>query len=187
MCRGPPQHWPPSPGVEVEAMDLLDPGSIDAFAERFGADAQPLHLLVNNAGIMACPFTRDGRGFEHQFATNHLGHFQLTARLWPALRRANGARVISVSSRGHWFSPVDFDVPNFEHRAYDPWLAYGQSKTANILFAVSDAALADRVTASSGWRDKIRLDDLVRRFFLKKTNSPREVVSDPKAPTSEWK
>lgn len=124
------------PGVEVEAMDLLDPASIDTFAERFVADAQPLHLLVNNAGIMACPLTRDSRGFEHQFATNHLGHFQLTTRLWPALRRAKDARVVSVSSRGHWFSPVDFDDPNFEHRAYDPWLAYGQSKTANVLFAV---------------------------------------------------
>ncbi len=122
------------PGVEIAAMDLLDPPSIDAFAERL--DRQPLHLLVNNAGIMACPLTRDSRGLEHQFATNHLGHFQLTARLWPALRRAGGARVVSVSSRGHWFSPVDFDDPNFEHRAYDPWLAYGQSKTANILFAV---------------------------------------------------
>lgn len=124
------------PGVEVEAMDLLDPASIDSFAERFLADAQPLHLLVNNAGIMACPLARDSRGFEHQLATNHLGHFQLTARLWPALRRAEGARVVSVSSRAHWFSPVDFDDPIFQHRPYDPWLAYGQSKTANILFAV---------------------------------------------------
>ena len=123
-------------GVEIDAMDLLDPISIDAFAERFVAGGQPLHFLINNAGIMACPLTRDSRGFEYQFATNHLGHFQLTARLWPALRRARGARVVSVSSRGHWFSPVDYDDPNFEHRSYDPWLAYGQSKTANVLFAV---------------------------------------------------
>lgn len=117
-------------------MDLLEPGSIDAFAARFVESGTPLHLLINNAGIMACPLTRDARGFEYQFATNHLGHFQLTARLWPALARAQGARVVSVSSRGHWFSPVNFEDPNFEHRAYDPWLAYGQSKTANILFAL---------------------------------------------------
>jgi NAD(P)-dependent dehydrogenase (short-subunit alcohol dehydrogenase family) len=124
------------PGVEVAAMDLLDPASIDAFAARFISSGAPLHLLINNAGIMACPLTRNQRGFESQFATNHLGHFQLTARLWPALVKASGARVVSVSSRGHWFSPVDFADPNFLHRPYDPWLAYGQSKTANILFAV---------------------------------------------------
>lgn len=124
-------------GIDIEAMDLLDPVSIDAFVERFLASGQPLHMLVNSAGIMACPLSRDARGFESQFATNHLGHFQLTARLLPALRRAKGARVVSVSSWGHRYSPVVFDDPNFEHRAYDRWAAYGQSKTANILFAVA--------------------------------------------------
>jgi NADPH:quinone reductase len=124
------------PNVQIEPMDLLDPASIDAFAERFLASAQPLHILVNSAAIMAGPLGRDRRGFEHQFSTNHLGHFQLTTRLSAALQRARGARVVSVASRGHWFSPVNFKDPNFEHRPYDPWLAYGQSKTANILFAV---------------------------------------------------
>jgi NAD(P)-dependent dehydrogenase (short-subunit alcohol dehydrogenase family) len=124
-------------GVEIEAMDLMDPASIDAFAERFLASRQPLRILVNSAGIMACPLARDARGYESQFATNHLGHFQLVARLWPALRQANGARVVSVSSRGHRFSPVVFDDPNFERRDYDRWAAYGQSKTANILFALA--------------------------------------------------
>jgi NAD(P)-dependent dehydrogenase (short-subunit alcohol dehydrogenase family) len=124
------------PGAEIEEMDLLSRDSIDAFADRFLASGNPLHLLVNNAGIMATPLTRDARGNELQFATNHLGHFQLTQRLWPALVQARGARVVSVSSRGHRFATVDFDDPNFLHRPYDPWLAYGQSKTANVLFAV---------------------------------------------------
>jgi NAD(P)-dependent dehydrogenase (short-subunit alcohol dehydrogenase family) len=124
-------------GVEIEPMDLLDPASIDAFAGRFLASGRPLHLLVNSAGIMACPLARDARSYESQFATNHLGHFQLAARLRPALRQAGGARVVSVSSLGHRYSPVVFEDPNFERRAYDPWAAYGQSKTANILFAVA--------------------------------------------------
>ncbi len=92
---------------------------------------------MNNAGIMATPLMRDARGFESQLATNHIGHFQLTARLWPALRQARGARVVSLSSRGHARSAVDFDDPHFERRPYDKWLAYGQSKTANALFAVA--------------------------------------------------
>jgi NAD(P)-dependent dehydrogenase (short-subunit alcohol dehydrogenase family) len=124
-------------GAEVWPMDLLDPASIDAFASRFVESGAPLHILVNSAGIMALPeLTRDARGYELQFATNHLGHFQLTARLWPALRKAAGARVVSVSSRGHRFSPVVFEDIHFERRAYHPWLGYGQSKTANVLFAV---------------------------------------------------
>jgi NAD(P)-dependent dehydrogenase (short-subunit alcohol dehydrogenase family) len=123
--------------VEIEEMDLLDPNSIDAFANRFRLSGRPLHLLVNSAGIMANSFTLDFRGYETQFATNHLGHFQLTLRLWDALCRANGARVVSVSSWGHRFSPVVLEDLNFQRREYDRWLAYGQSKTANILFAVA--------------------------------------------------
>ncbi len=123
--------------VEIEALDLIDPASVDAFAARFVASGRPLHMLVNNAGIMATPLVRDRRGFESQFATNHLGHFQLTARLWPALRNASGARVVSVSSRGHAYGGVDFDDPSFERRPYDKWKAYGQSKTANALFALA--------------------------------------------------
>ncbi len=125
------------PGVELETLDLLDPGSIDAFADRFLASGRPLHILVNNAGIMASGFARDSRGYEEQFATNHLGHFQLTVRLWPALRKAQGARVVSVSSRGHQLGGVDFDDPNYLHRDYEKWAAYGQAKTANVLFAVA--------------------------------------------------
>ncbi|WP_235946897.1 SDR family NAD(P)-dependent oxidoreductase [Paenibacillus glycinis] len=126
------------PGVELETLDLADPASIDAFARRYLASGRPLDMLVNNAGIMAAPLTRDARGYESQFATNHLGHFQLAARLWPALKQAGGgARVVSVSSSGIRFGGVDFDDPNFERRPFDKWTAYGQSKTANALFAVA--------------------------------------------------
>lgn len=125
------------PGVELGALDLMDPLSIDTFAERFLASGRALHLLINNAGIMGNPLTRDARGYESQFSTNHLGHFQLTARLWPALRKANGARVVELSSRGHMRGAVDFGDPNFERRAYERWAAYGQSKSANILFPLA--------------------------------------------------
>lgn len=135
-------------GVDIAALDLLDPGSIDAFAGAWLATGAPLHMLVNSAGIMASPLQRDTRGYEAQFATNHLGHFQLTARLWPALRRANGARVVSVSSRGHVIAPVDLNDPNFVHRPYDKWHAYAQSKNANALFAVE----LDRRGAAHGVR-----------------------------------
>ena len=122
--------------VEVWQLDLADPDSIDRFAGRFTDSGHALHILVNNAGVMAPPLTRDGRGYEVQFATNHLGHFQLTARLWEPLRRAGAARVVSLSSVGHRRAPVDLDDPNFDKRAYDRWAAYGQSKSANSLFAV---------------------------------------------------
>lgn len=150
-------------GVEHASLDLLDPISIDRFAENFLASDRALNLLINSAGIMATPLQRDTRGFEAQFATNHLGHFQLTARLWPALREANGARVVSVSSLGHRLSPVHFDDPQFEHRPYDNWLAYGQSKTANALFAVAldRRGKAEGVRAFSVHPGEI-LTDLIR-------------------------
>jgi NAD(P)-dependent dehydrogenase (short-subunit alcohol dehydrogenase family) len=124
------------PNVTIEHMDLMDPGSIDQFARQFLSRHNTLHLLVNNAGIMWVPLQRDKRGYESQLATNHLGHFQLTARLWPALKQANGARVINVSSFGHQMAPFNFDDPNFLHRAYETLQGYGQSKTANNLFTV---------------------------------------------------
>ena len=115
-------------GVEVESLDLADPASIDRFAYGFVGSGRALDILINNAGVMFTPFAQDDRGFETHFATNHLGHFQLAVRLWPALRMAGGARVVSLSSRGHRYSPVDFDDPNFERRPYDKVLAYGQSQ-----------------------------------------------------------
>ncbi|QHA09439.1 SDR family NAD(P)-dependent oxidoreductase [Streptomyces broussonetiae] len=123
-------------GVEIEEMDLIDPASVGAFAGKFLASGRPLDILIDSAGIMATPLRRDAHGYESQFATNHLGHFRLVNRLWPALVAARGARVISVSSRGIRFSPVVFEDLHFERRAYEPFLAYGQSKTANALFAV---------------------------------------------------
>lgn len=118
--------------VTIEAMDLASPTTIDAFAARV---REPVHLLVNNAGIMAVPLARDDRGLESQLAVNHVGHFQLFLRLLPRLQAARGARVVALSSRGHVRSAFDFEDPNFTHRPYDKMLAYGQSKTANILFA----------------------------------------------------
>jgi len=122
--------------VEVGKLDLANPDSIDRFASEFLKSNRTLDLLINNAGVMAAPLTRDERGYELQFATNHLGHFQLTARLWEALKKAHGARVVALSSRGHSRGGVDLNDPNFEKRPYDKWLAYGQSKSANSLFAV---------------------------------------------------
>jgi NAD(P)-dependent dehydrogenase (short-subunit alcohol dehydrogenase family) len=123
--------------VELESIELSDPAKVDAFAARFLASGRPLHLLVNNAGIMAVPFAKSIHGFELQFATNHLGHFQLTGRLWPALLQAKGARVVALTSRGHAFASVDLEDPSFDRRPYDKWKAYGQSKSANALFALA--------------------------------------------------
>jgi NAD(P)-dependent dehydrogenase (short-subunit alcohol dehydrogenase family) len=124
------------PNVELEIMDLMDPDSIDVFAQKFLSSGRPLHLLINNAGIMWVPYRRDNRGIESQLATNYLAQFQLTARLWPALKKAKAARVISVSSQGHQFGDFDFDDPNFLHKEYETLQAYGQSKTACNLFAL---------------------------------------------------
>lgn len=120
--------------VHVRHLDLADQASV----HRFAADwTGPLHLLVDNAGVMAVPeLTRTPEGWEMQFAVNHLGHFALALGLHDALARAGGARIVAVSSSGHTASPVVFDDVHYERREYDPWSAYGQSKTANVLFAV---------------------------------------------------
>jgi NAD(P)-dependent dehydrogenase (short-subunit alcohol dehydrogenase family) len=124
-------------GAEVVELDLLDPASIDAGAETILAAHPKIDILVNCAGVMAAPLMRDGRGYEGTFSANHLGHFQLAARLWPALKASGDARVIAVSSHGHRLAGVNLEDPNFEHRPYEKWSAYGQSKTANILFTVA--------------------------------------------------
>lgn len=123
------------PRVRVLPLDLADPKSIDTFSEQVLDRAPAIDILINNAGIMATPLERDARGYELQFATNHLGHFQLTNRLLPSLRK-RGARVVTLTSAGHRFSPIDFEDPNFTSRPYDKWKAYGQAKTANSLFSV---------------------------------------------------
>ena len=122
--------------VELAEMDLMSPASIDTFAASFLASGRPLHLLINNAGIMWVPLRRDSRGVESQLSTNYLAPFQLTARLWPALEKANGARVVNVSSHGHHFAPFNFNDPNFLQREYETLLGYGQSKTAVNLFSM---------------------------------------------------
>jgi NAD(P)-dependent dehydrogenase (short-subunit alcohol dehydrogenase family) len=124
-------------GVYVGALDLADQASVAAFADGWSG---PLHVLVNNAGVMAIPeLRRTAEGWELQFATNHLGHFALAVRLRGSLEAAGDARVVSVSSGGHKSSPVLFEDLGFDRHPYDPWVAYGQSKTANILFAVEAA------------------------------------------------
>ncbi|MEU4524781.1 SDR family NAD(P)-dependent oxidoreductase [Amycolatopsis sp. NPDC024027] len=127
------EAWRGFENVEIDELDLADVESVRAFASRFLASGRGIDTFIGSAGIMASPETRVGPGWEAQFATNHLGHFALVNRLWPAF--TPGARVVSVSSRGHHYGPVRFDDLNFE-RGYDKWLAYGQAKTANVLFAV---------------------------------------------------
>ncbi len=133
--------------VLILPLDLADPASIDHFAALVAAESPALHILINNAAIMACPKALDPRGFESQFATNHLGHFQLTARLWPLLK-AGKARVVALSSSGHARNGLDLDDISFAHRDYDKWTAYGQAKSANALFALR----LDQLGAAHGVR-----------------------------------
>ena len=124
--------------VTVEALDLADLSSVRDFTARWGE--HPLHMLINNAGVMACPQGYTADNLETQIGTNHFGHYLLAAGLVPALRAGarpgRHARVVALSSIGHRRSPVHFDDVNYRHRPYDKWEAYGQSKTANVLFAV---------------------------------------------------
>lgn len=122
--------------VDVMELELSVPASVRAFARQYLERHDALHLLINNAGVMACPLARTAEGWEMQFATNHLGHFLLAGLLLPALSAGAPSRVVSVSSRGHRFSPVVFEDIHFEKRPYDKWAAYGQAKTANVLFAL---------------------------------------------------
>ncbi len=122
--------------VHAQHLDLGSLSSVKSFADRYTGSNTALHILINNAAVMACPFGQTQNGFERQFGTNHLGHFALINHLLPLLQAASGARVVCLSSTGHFRSPVVFEDIGFEHRAYDPWLGYGQSKTANALTAV---------------------------------------------------
>ena len=120
--------------VGIEELELGSFASIRDFAQRILSRSEPIDVLILNAGVMACPYSKTEDGFEMQFGTNHLGHFFLTCLIAPQL--AEGGRIVSLSSSGHQFSPVVFDDIQFEHRNYDRWLSYGQAKTANALFAV---------------------------------------------------
>ncbi|MGW9213247.1 SDR family NAD(P)-dependent oxidoreductase [Embleya sp. NPDC055664] len=134
--------------VQAARLDLTDPASITAFTAAWQG---PLHVLVNNAGVMACPEQYTEQGWEWQFATNHLGHFALATGLHGALAADGNARIVVVSSTGHQHSPVVWDDIDFAFRPYDPWLAYGQSKTANVLFAVEATRrwADDNITANA--------------------------------------
>ncbi|SFK60265.1 NAD(P)-dependent dehydrogenase, short-chain alcohol dehydrogenase family [Sphingomonas sp. NFR04] len=134
--------------IEIAQIELMDLSSIDRFADAFLDARRPLDCLIHSAGIMAAPIGRDSRGNESQLAINHLAPFHLTDRLGPALKAAGSARVVSLSSRAHRLAGVDFNDPNFVERPYDPWLAYGQSKTADALFAVE----LDRRARAAGVR-----------------------------------
>jgi len=191
------------PNVEIETMDLAKPETIDAFAEKFLASDRPLHILINNAGIMWVPLQRDNRGFESQLSTNYFGQFQLVARLWPALKDAKGARVVNVSSLGHHMAPFDFDDPNFLKREYQTLLGYGQSKTASNLFALEldNRAKAHQVRAYSLHPGSIAGTELARDadielfkqmgFFDEHGNIRPEILASLKtipqgAATSVW-
>lgn len=134
--------------VFVAPIELADRESVKAFAATWDG---PLHILVNNAGVMAEPLNRTPEGWEHQFATNHLGHFGLALGLHAALAAAGDARIVAVSSSAHLRSDVHLDDLHFEHREYEPWSSYGQSKTANVLFAVeaSKRWASDGIVANS--------------------------------------
>jgi NAD(P)-dependent dehydrogenase (short-subunit alcohol dehydrogenase family) len=151
--------------VTLEALDLADLDSVAAFAERFSASHDLLDLLINNAGVMIPPLGRTRQGHELQFGTNHLGHFALAARLSPLLEATPDARIVVVASAAQNFGRIDFDDLDWRRRAYRPWLAYGQSKLANMLFALelqrrlAASGSALKVTASHpGWTST----DLVR-------------------------
>ncbi|GAA3483082.1 SDR family NAD(P)-dependent oxidoreductase [Streptomyces yanii] len=156
--------------VGAAALDLSDPASVDAFVRAW---AGPLDILVANAGIMALPTrTLTPGGWEMQLATNHLGHFALATGLHAALRASGSARVVVVSSGAHRSAPFDFEDPHFERRPYDAWAAYGQSKSAGVLFTVGARRwAADRITVNAlnpGYiltRLQRHLDDDTMRAF----------------------
>ncbi|MBY0619671.1 oxidoreductase [Sphingomonas ursincola] len=122
--------------IRIALMDLADIASVKRFALGFASDNTALDLLINNAGVMACPETRVGPGWELQFGTNHMGHFALATTLLPLLQRTGKVRVVALSSTGHKLSDIRWDDPNWTDGSYDKWKAYGQSKTANSLFAL---------------------------------------------------
>jgi NAD(P)-dependent dehydrogenase (short-subunit alcohol dehydrogenase family) len=132
----------PDAQLWLDVVDLADLGSIRSFAARFLESAQPIDVLINNAGVMACPFEHTADGFEMQFGTNHLGHFELTRLLEPAVVAGHEPRIVNLSSAAHSIADVDLDDPNFERTPYDAWISYGQSKSANALHA---RALARRL------------------------------------------
>ena len=169
----------PQARVEVAELDLSDLDSVARFAERFVKEHQRLDLLINNAGVMVPPLGRTKQGFELQFGTNHLGHFALTARLLPLIERTPQARIVVVSSTAQAFGRIAFDDLNWEHRSYRAWRAYGQSKLANMLFALElQRRLGSRVrvtAAHPGWT----ATDLQRRAKVTQFFNPVFAMKPP--------
>lgn len=171
-----------SSAVSGGVLELDSLNSVRSFAGWFLERFDELHVLINNAGVMACPQGRTTDGFETQFGTNHLGHFLMTGLLRPALVAAGSARVVALSSRAHHRSPVVFDDWNYDTRSYDKWVAYGQSKTANVLFAVElDRRLAEHGVRSVAVHPGVIMTDLGRHlgpedFAVVKQRSSDELV-----------
>jgi NAD(P)-dependent dehydrogenase (short-subunit alcohol dehydrogenase family) len=184
--------------IEFRPLDLASLASVGAFATQFLALRRPLYVLINNAGIMATPLAYTADGFESQFGTNHLGHFALTVGLLPALKAAGGTRVVSLTSLGHRRSDVDFDDLDFRRRPYDPWLAYGQSKTANVLFAVGltqrlagDGIVANAVHPGgimTGLQKHVPREEQIRLGWIDESGvpHPRMKNAEQGAATSIW-
>ena len=186
--------------IRAAHMDLADFSSIRRFADDW--QGAPLHMLINNAAIMACPLTRTAQGWEAQFATNHLGHFALTTALLPALLKAagagHGARVVTLSSSGHKISGVDFDDIHFERREYNKWKAYGQAKSANALMSLGlhMRHAADGITSNAvhpggimtGLQKFLPLEEMRALGWLKADDTPLDIFKTPPqgAATSVW-
>ncbi|WP_428955305.1 SDR family NAD(P)-dependent oxidoreductase [Streptomyces sp. cg35] len=183
-------------GTEVAALDLSDLESVRACTDRLLDSGRTLDLVITNAGVMAAPETRVGPGLEYQFATNHLGHFALVNRLRPALS-PHGARVVALSSSGHFLTGIRWHDLDFR-TGYDRWLAYGQAKTANALFALH----LDRLGAASGLRAyavhpgsiltplqrHIPREEWAGRGWVTETGAPRPGFKTPEqgAATTVW-
>jgi NAD(P)-dependent dehydrogenase (short-subunit alcohol dehydrogenase family) len=187
--------------LDLIELDLASLASVRACADAVLADGRPFDVVIANAGVMAAPFGHTADGFETQFGTNHLGHFTFVNRIASLI--APGGRLVNLASSGHRFADVDIEDPNFEHTAYDPWIAYGRSKTANILFAVEfdrrHKARGVRATAvhPGGIRTELsrHLDDGALEAMIGKINEelaaegkpPYELKSIPQgAATSVW-
>ncbi|RWR06220.1 SDR family NAD(P)-dependent oxidoreductase [Paenirhodobacter populi] len=149
--------------LELIALDLASLASVRAAADALLADGRPFDVIIANAGVMATPQGRTADGFETQFGTNHLGHFVLVNRIASLLRP--GGRVVMLSSAGHHSADVDLDDPDFDQTPYDPFVAYGRSKTANILFAVEfDRRHKDRGIRATAVHPGVILTELVRHM-----------------------
>jgi NAD(P)-dependent dehydrogenase (short-subunit alcohol dehydrogenase family) len=166
--------------LELIEIDLASLQSVRAGADKLLADGRPFNAMIANAGVMATPSGRTVDGFETQFGTNHLGHFVLVNRIEPLL--VDGGRLVVLSSQAHRVSDVDLDDPNFDQQAYDPFVAYGRSKTANALFAVEfDRRHRHRDVRAASVMPGNSLTDLPRNFSEQELQNLFETVAKARA------